>query len=342
MQQRIPNLTGLGTKFLPVTTRPFYSKGHLFAIRKGRILSDDVFDGDDVITTRSSNAKKSSRRKKDIKTVSNVSSDLAAWIENEAISKETDRNTQFNVSDKSKEKDIETKKERKPKRNNQRRVKQAEKKAVLDTFTERANVVTEKLSELLEGGDWDRETIIDELSSLLEISTEREMSNIGNSLDGIRAIAGGQTRRNFKMAWVGSDDTICHVGTGLHNVPLARLQEVFLTIGQSRVELYEVISIIGPFPNVKNTLKGDAISTSSGKTLKITYDTMIDGAGKELLAGKEDNVRKVDLDVLFANSRAILAKVPGADEPMKDDGKDLLLFLVENDLDLRLESLRVS
>merc|ERR1712157_511157 len=78
------------------------------------------------------------------------------------------------------------------------------------------------------------------------------------------------------LLWVGSDDSICHVGTSLHNVPLARLQEIFLTLTNRNVELYEVIRILGPFPNVKNTLRG-TVSKS-----KITYTSMIDGTGKEI------------------------------------------------------------
>ena len=58
---------------------------------------------------------------------------------------------------------------------------------------------------------------------------------------------------------MGSDVAICHVGTGLHKVPLARLQEVFLScLGRNRLEVLEVIRILGPFPNVKNVLQGAA------------------------------------------------------------------------------------
>jgi hypothetical protein len=68
---------------------------------------------------------------------------------------------------------------------------------------------------------------------------------------------------------VGSEDAISHIGTGLHKVPLARLQEVFLSAlgtttskksnknnnNKNRIELSEVIRLLGPFPNVKRTLQ---------------------------------------------------------------------------------------
>jgi hypothetical protein len=63
---------------------------------------------------------------------------------------------------------------------------------------------------------------------------------------------------------VGSEDAISHIGTGLHKVPLARLQEVFLSAlgtttakksNKNTHELSEVILLLGPFPNVKRTLQ---------------------------------------------------------------------------------------
>ena len=117
------------------------------------------------------------------------------------------------------------------------------------------------------------------------------------------------------MAWVGSDDAICHIGTGLHKIALARMQEVFLLLQErNRLEIYEVISA---FPNVRNTLQGScqvAIGKSNNDCVwKLSYDSMIDGTGKELLAGKDENVRKVDLQIAFADANAIAAVVPNPD-----------------------------
>ena len=59
----------------------------------------------------------------------------------------------------------------------------------------------------------------------------------------------GKRRPAYRLAWVGSDAAICHVGTSLHKVPLARLQEMYLLLGYGKWELLEVIRILGPFPN---------------------------------------------------------------------------------------------
>ena len=167
---------------------------------------------------------------------------------------------------------------------------------------------------------------------------------------------------------MGSDEAICHIGTGLHKVPLARLQEVFLScLGRSRLEILEVIRILGPFPNVKNILQGNT-KINKGKNgndgafgnvenIQIVMDSMIDGTGKEILAGKQDNVRKVDLQIYFSDERAIVAVVPPStstsssngsggtvrqNNPLENNGSNVLVFVREEDLDEKLDSLRVS
>ena len=146
---------------------------------------------------------------------------------------------------------------------------------------------------------------------------------------------------------MGSDDAICHIGTGLHKIALARMQEVFLLLQErNRLEIYEVISA---FPNVRNTLQGScqvAIGKSNNDCVwKLSYDSMIDGTGKELLAGKDENVRKVDLQIAFADANAIVAVVPNPDglrsNPLEENGKHVLVFVRQDDLDSELERLRV-
>ena len=196
-----------------------------------------------------------------------------------------------------------------------------------------------------------------------------------------------ESAKDYNLAWVGSDDAICHVGTGLHKVPLARLQDVFLTIGRGgsgeskTVRLMEVISILGPFPNVRNTLQGSVVdiksmedgmmgttttttSTSATNTrgvakkdtIRIMYDSMMDGLGKEINAGRDDNLRYVDLEIVFCDEKALVCVVPrissngnGDDNDANGDvvdfgenGKNVLLFLKEDDLDLKLEGLRAA
>lgn len=178
--------------------------------------------------------------------------------------------------------------------------------------------------------------------------------------DNPRLLLGGKRRYDFRLAWVGSDNAICHIGTGLHKVPLARLQEIFWScLGKNRIELLEVIRILGPFPNVRNTLQGtvktvkspttaSALSTDNGvTTLNIVMDSMVDGTGKEIMAGTEDNIRRVNLQLYFADERAMVAVVPPEDgkqraDPLENNGSNVLVFLREEELDGKLDSLRVS
>ena len=173
---------------------------------------------------------------------------------------------------------------------------------------------------------------------------------------------GDETSPSYRLAWVGSDSAICHIGTSLHKVPLARLQEMYIILGYNKWELLEVIRILGPFPNVRNTLKGElkvkklnsngiAANTNGkereGVRMEISYTSMVDGTGKEILAGKEDNVKRVELDVWFANEKALVCTVPsdedGNGDPLSGgDGSNLLLFLKEDDLDESLEKLRAA
>jgi len=202
-------------------------------------------------------------------------------------------------------------------------------------------------------------------------------------------VANRNQRYDYRLAWVGSDDAITHLGTGLHKVPLARLQEVFLTVPAAvgrpnQVMLQEVIRILGPFPNVRNTLQGscryetvarssssisstasdsDSASTNTMTKWTIAWESMVDGTGKELLAGKAENVKRVDLDVYFADPAVLVAAVPPASDdnsnkkqknaavaaasttemdPLRDNGKNLLVFVREPDLDTKLEVLRVA
>lgn len=189
-----------------------------------------------------------------------------------------------------------------------------------------------------------------------------EKASLEDILNGIRpllTIAGGkQLRRltasakqvDYRLAWVGGDDSLSHIGTGLHKVPLARMQEVFLTCqGRNRIELLEVIRIIGPFPNVRNILSGDSSVTSCEEMTEweIVMDSMTDGTGKEILAGTEDNIRRVKLHVYFADHSAILAVVPPEsgglrEDPLEEGGAHALLFVRDNDMEAKLEKLRVN
>merc|ERR1712157_669780 len=169
-----------------------------------------------------------------------------------------------------------------------------------------------------------------ELAESTNVDVKALLSVVDSLVENGSTTMNGKEEKNYRLLWVGSDDSICHVGTSLHNVPLARLQEIFLTLTNRNVELYEVIRILGPFPNVKNTLRG-TVSKS-----KFTYTSMIDGTGKEILA---DEDKQVPLDILLATDNVLIWRVPNKDS---EDGKDLLVFLREFDMDTRLEALRVA
>jgi hypothetical protein len=220
-------------------------------------------------------------------------------------------------------------------------------------------------------------------SSLRALAAGTTSSNSGKTKTSNSGGGGGGY--DYRLAWVGSDDAICHVGTSIHKVPLARLQEVFLSFPgrNNRVQLQEVIRVIGPFPNVRNNLQGqskskiisdntDNIDNNKDTNLQewtITWDSMIDGTGKELMAGTEKNARIVQLQVHVSSPEVIIAVVPPSSlankkidsnsssngptakqqsapvwrtDPLQDNGRHVLVFVREDDLLDKLESLRVA
>lgn len=238
--------------------------------------------------------------------------------------------------------------ETKTKERSTRREKQAERKANELHRERRVQEVVQRLEQLVDGTQQtlDIEQILAGLRSLREMDST-DSSTTSNS----RIItAGASLAYDYRLAWAGSDDAVCHVGTGLHKVPLARLQEVFWTCGpRQQLQMLEVIRILGPFPNVKNVLRGTIKIDANGggsANWKITWSSLVDGTGKEILAGTADNVRRLNVQVLFWAPSILVVAVPsesGAD-PLdnQDRGRSVLLFLRENSLAEKLESLRVT
>jgi hypothetical protein len=242
-----------------------------------------------------------------------------------------------------------------------RRERSVQKQAFDSQKQAQINVILANITELIGTNNLAVQDLLKEIKSLTQLTAPNTLKAILN-----------QNLKDYNLAWVGSDDAICHIGTGLHKVPLARLQDVFLTIGRDgsgeskTARLMEVISILGPFPNVRNTLQGkitDITSTEAVNAdtnvnvpvkkdyLKICYDSMFDGLGKEISAGKEDNLRYVELEVVFADELALVCVVPkdgngnGSDSTFSDygeKGENVLLFLKEEDLDYKLEQLRAA
>jgi hypothetical protein len=226
------------------------------------------------------------------------------------------------------------------------------------------------IEEMLSTTNCDIPNLLSEITSLIDLQSQTMPAL--KSIMAKKPLKDDENQPNYRLAWAGSDKAICHIGTALHKVPLARLQEIFLCLGYNRWELLEVIRILGPFPNVRNTPKGDvkvmkgkrsgfsgsggavsSISDSSGKEsvrMNIAYNSMIDGTGKEILAGKATNVKYVDLDVWFATEKAIVCTMVNEDldgdavaDPLtSDNGERVLLFVAEDDLDGSLEKLRAA
>ena len=210
------------------------------------------------------------------------------------------------------------------------------------------------------------------LNVVHQLTLQQSEININNKNNAYLWFEGPKVR-NYRMLWAGSDAAICHVGTGLHKVPLARLQEMFITVGRKRIETIEVIRILGPFPNIRNSLSGQvkvmtdarssqstAATTTTGrntnrKSIRIVYDRMVDGLGKEI-ATAPNKERSFILDILHVSDSAIVCSVPNNDQ--KDEkqkqsredlntadigsGSSLLILVAENDLNTQLETLRVA
>lgn len=239
-----------------------------------------------------------------------------------------------------------------------RRERSVQKQAFDSQKQAQINSILANITELIGTNNLAVQDLLKEIKSLTQLTAPNTLKAILN-----------QNLKDYNLAWVGSDDAICHIGTGLHKVPLARLQDVFLTIGRDgsgeskTARLMEVISILGPFPNVRNTLQGKITDITSTEAvndtnvpvkkdyIKICYDSMFDGLGKEISAGKEDNLRFVELEVVFADELALVCVVPkdgngnGSDSTRSDfgeKGENVLLFLKEEDLDFKLEQLRAA
>lgn len=228
--------------------------------------------------------------------------------------------------------------------------------------TAQMDELLEQITEMLSTNNCNVSELVSAIASLADLNSSFSNDNVLlptlKSILTMRPATKEEKQPSYRLAWVGSDNAVCHVGTSLHKVPLARLQEVYLLLGYNRWELLEVIRILGPFPNVRNTLKGDlkvkklgGVQKREGVRMEIDYRSMIDGTGKEILAGKEDNVKKVELDVWFANEKAMVCTVPRGDEedggegqvdPLGGDGSQILYFVAEEDLDDALDKLRAN
>lgn len=243
--------------------------------------------------------------------------------------------------------------------------RQSNSASVTSVNSAKVEAILGNIDEILSTPNCDIPKLLSEITALID-SQSQPISALKSILS--KKPGKDEPQPNYRLAWAGSDKAICHIGTALHKVPLARLQEIFLCLGYNRWELLEVIRILGPFPNVRNALKGDVkvmktkgsgfsggavpSSDESGREavrMNIAYNSMIDGTGKEILAGKATNVKYVDLDIWFANEKAIVCTTvnedlddANADPLMSGSGEKVLLFVSEDNLDESLEKLRAA
>ena len=233
---------------------------------------------------------------------------------------------------------------------------------------EKIDEILGTIEEMLSTPNCDIPKLLAQISALIDMQPTQTIPALKSLIT--KKSGKDENQTNYRLAWAGSDKAICHIGTALHKVPLARLEEMFLCLGYNRWELLEVIRVLGPFPNVRNTLKG-GVKVMMGKgsgfsggsavvpsrdgsgreavRMNISYSSMIDGTGKEILAGKDANVKYVDLDVWFASEKAVVATIveefnedSSGDPLTSSNGEKVLLFVAEENLEESLEKLRAA
>jgi hypothetical protein len=109
-----------------------------------------------------------------------------------------------------------------------------------------------------------------------------------------------------------------------------------------------------------NSSSGGGGGGREGVRMEIAYNSMIDGTGKEILASGESRVKYVQLDVWFANEKALVCTtVPSLPVPSSNDengggdgdcdplsintnGSQILFFVAEENLEEQLEKLRAA
>ena len=428
----------------------------LYGRKKKGNLAKNVTPGG--ISTKTKGTKKN---KKQQQQVAQVSSSLSQWVATQDFEKDDEmenpplESTTATTTSSSSSSSSSTK----SKSNNNNKSQQLD-YSTTTKYNTRIQSTIASIQEIISSNNFDVSKLLQYISQLVMIQKDinqdigENNNNNNNNNNILKQLTNNQKKNNQKsksssssssndytLAWVGSDDAICHVGTGLHKVPLARLQDLFMTLGggtdtntntnttpssnlkipqgllkgskknrnsgtATMITVMEVIRILGPFPNVRNTLQGRIMnaslfkpsggsgsnaskSTSStafghsssdnknrkqlpistttntatatrsskvGENVVITYDSMTDGLGKEITAGNEGDTRSLGLNILFADENAVVAVVPtnndGGDDDAGDDddelalfgtnGKNVLLFLKEEELDDKLEGLRAA
>ena len=205
--------------------------------------------------------------------------------------------------------------------------------AELDATEQWAANLEQRLDAVMDDGDRDERA-----SKVLELCKEenRDFDAIDAAVKDLATLPaypdiGFRARGDWRLVWAKSDEGVGFIGTGLHRVPLANLEDQFLSLeADGSCALTEVIRVIGPFPNVKNLLTGT--STIGPSSLRLTYTKVIDGTGAELTSSQARSV-KLRLAALSKDLLVVAAASIDAD--------DWLVFEREDDFADALERLRV-
>jgi len=174
---------------------------------------------------------------------------------------------------------------------------------------------------------------------LVECSSDnRDLERIDKLINQFAGGAGiPEDIRDWRLVWARSDAGLGQLGTGLWRVPLARLEDIFISLyrkskKENYVRLTEIIRVLGPFPNVKNSLHGD-FASQNDDSLTLNYRSGTDGTGKPL-TGK---ARSVDFDIIHSSSRLLVLRCIG----LSTNEEEWLVFEPETDLVGALQRLRV-
>lgn len=200
------------------------------------------------------------------------------------------------------------------------------------------------------------QSIVDDLTNAIAnrtttaplIAVQTALQSLPPPSTTLTALTKSPTPLDYRLLWVATDAHVCGVGSALHpTVPLARLQEVFLTLHRNRWQWVEVLRILGPFPNVKNTLLGGLVVRKKSKSAPqqqqhtIAWDSMVDGTGRERLP-EPGETKEATVTVAYADaSLIVLEHTISEPEETEPPAGGYLVFVREEEMESKLDQLRV-
>lgn len=142
--------------------------------------------------------------------------------------------------------------------------------------------------------------------------------------------------KDWRLVFVSNDAMLGTLGTNLHKLPLTRMEDLFVSFKKNKaqgrtIETIEVLRVLGPFPNLRNTLYG-TYEAQSPNSLTIKYSSFVDGTGKEITSGTAATDQAVSIKVVFVGSELLIFEA----KPQQ-----LMVFAQETDLTDALSALRV-